>query len=100
VWIILAFLSFALDWLRSQEDVPVETEPAIDFTKLGSVPICVRSPEDRQGELQEVMNWSRNKGKGKKSKYDPHGNFRKLDKLLPKKRGQTSDDRAKIDAQK
>eukprot|EP00980_Cylindrotheca_fusiformis_P013283 scaffold3375_cov153-Cylindrotheca_fusiformis.AAC.8 len=85
----------SLDWLRSQGVAPVEDEPTLDFSTMGSMPVCIRTPEQRQEELNNAMNWMRNKGKGKKDKYDPTGEFRKLDKLLPKKRGQTSEERAR-----
>jgi len=92
----------SLDWLRSQQDIPADEEAtiiteseAIDLSTLGPAPICVTSPEDRQEELRNIMSWIRNKGKGMKNKYDPSGNFRKLDKLLPRKRRQKPEDRAR-----
>jgi hypothetical protein len=41
-----------------------------------------------------MLNWLRNKGKDDGTN-DPTGEFRKVDSVLPKKRGQTPEDRAR-----
>jgi hypothetical protein len=85
----------ALDWIREQgssadgaDDFPSS------FIQFPSTSIAKSSPEQRLKDLENSIKWIR-KGKGKSKKYDPTGDFRKLDKLLPKKRGQTPEERAR-----
>jgi hypothetical protein len=69
--------------------------PAVDkFNKVPSVPISRRTPEQRAKDLENTLNWLRNKGKDDEV-FDPTGEFRKLDSMLPKKNGQTPADRAR-----
>merc|ERR1712183_230700 len=49
--------------------------------------------QQRSKDLTDALNWLRNKGDDDE-KYDPTGEFRKLDSMLPKKRGQSAEDRA------
>jgi len=53
-----------------------------------------RTPEQRAKDLDNALNWLRNKGKDDE-KNDPTGELRKLDKLLPNKPGQSPKDRAR-----
>ena len=75
----------ALDWVREQGDSPSEDRL---LEKPEQVPISQRSPEEREQDVDDALNWLRNKGKDDK-KNDPTGDFRKLDSMLPKKRGQS-----------
>jgi hypothetical protein len=47
------------------------------------------------GGLGQCNEWIRNKRKKKEEKYDPNGDFRKLDSMLPKKRNQAPESRAR-----
>jgi hypothetical protein len=64
------------------------------FNKFPLSGVSKRTPEERLEDLNNALTWIR-KGKGKSKKYDPTGEFRKLDKLLPRKRGQTPEERAR-----
>jgi hypothetical protein len=69
--------------------------PAVDkFNKVPSVPISRRTPEQRAKDLENTLNWLRNKGKDDEV-FDPTGEFHMLDSMLPKKNGQTPADRAR-----
>ncbi|MGK3734880.1 MAG: hypothetical protein ACI90V_001719, partial [Bacillariaceae sp.] len=84
----------ALDWCR-MNNVSLHDEDAIEnFNKIGSVPVLGRSPEQRSKDLSDTSNWLRNKGKDDIA-FDPSGEFRRLDSLLPRKQGQVTDDRAR-----
>lgn len=52
-----------------------------------------RTPEQRKKDADAALNWLRNKGVNDDG-LDPTGDFRRLDGVLPKKRGQSIDDRA------
>jgi hypothetical protein len=86
----------ALDWLRSKTVGRAGSEPSPGFGKVPQMKMSMRSPEERTRDLtvSSALNWIR-KGKGKSKKYDPSGEFAKLHKLLPKKRGQTEEERAR-----
>ena len=72
-----------------------DDDDAIDkFNKVGSVPVARRTPEQRKKDLDDTLNWLRNKGKDDDI-TDPTGEFRKLDSMLPHRRGQTPEDRAR-----
>jgi hypothetical protein len=83
----------ALDWLRSKGTDAAMDDPVAPIDNLGFLPICRQSPEQRAKDLDNALNWMHN-GK-KEGKYDPAAEFRKLDSLLPQKRGQTPADRAR-----
>ena len=53
-----------------------------------------RTPEERAKDLEDILNWMRNKGKDD-DVNDPTGNFRKFDLMLPNKRDQTPEERAR-----
>jgi len=85
----------ALNWLRSKGiDIGDDKNFPSSFNKFSSTSVAKSSPEQRLKDLDNSINWIR-KGKGKSQKYDPNGDFRKLDKLLPKKRSQTPEERAR-----
>ena len=84
----------ALDWLRTQGTGLVEDEYIPSLGKVGTVDISRRTPEARAKDLEDALNWIRNKGNDDDSN-DPTGDFRKLDSMLPKKRGQTPEERAR-----
>ena len=52
------------------------------------------TPEARAKDLEDSLNWISNKGNDDDSN-DPTRDFRKLDSMLPKKRGQTPEERAR-----
>ena len=83
----------ALDWMR-QKDVSSHGADAVpEFDKVPTMEIVNSSPEQNVIDLENALNWLRNKGKGKK--YDANGEFRKLDAMLPIKQGQSPNDRAR-----
>jgi hypothetical protein len=87
----------ALDWIREQGSADGDDDDddfPSSFIQFPSTSIAKSSPEQRLKDLENSTKWIR-KGKGKSKKYDPTGDFRKLDKLLPKKRGQTPEERAR-----
>ena len=87
----------ALDWIREQGNAGGDDgdyDFPSSFIQFPSTSIAKSSPEQRLKDLENSIKWIR-KGKGKSKKYDPTGDFRKLDKLLPKKRGQTPEERAR-----
>ena len=73
----------ALDWLRSITAGCAGSEPVPSFGKVPYMKMSTRSPEERARDLSSALKWIR-KGKGKNKKYDPSGEFAKLNKLLPK----------------
>ena len=85
----------ALDWVRSNDVRPADDDKIPGFDKVPSTGIARRSPETRSKDLGNALNWIRHKGTGKDKKYDPTGEFRRLDGMLPTKRGQTPDERAR-----
>jgi hypothetical protein len=84
----------ALDWCRSKGLAPGSDEPLLSFDRIGSTSIARHSPEERASQLKNVLNWLRNKDK-RGDELDPTGEFRKFDALLPNKRGQATEDRAR-----
>eukprot|EP00934_Nitzschia_sp_Nitz4_P009075 Nitzschia sp. Nitz4//scaffold279_size24496//752//7097//NITZ4_008380-RA/size24496-exonerate_est2genome-gene-0.13-mRNA-1//-1//CDS//3329545391//9065//frame0 len=82
----------ALDWMRTKDVNDAEVEETPDLTNLGVLSVCKRSPEERAKSLDDVSTWIRHK---KKDKYDPSGDFKKIDQILPKKKGQEASDRAR-----
>lgn len=108
----------ALDWLQSNDNVVEEDRVAEDEASVSSSGLesfgsgygsegnflnetvsSTRTSKQRLRDLKKVVQWMR-KGKGKgrerEDKYDPSGEYRKLDSMLPKskKKGATPDDRA------
>jgi hypothetical protein len=55
------------------------------FGKLPSVPVSRRTLEQRDKDLENSLNWVRNKGKDGAGN-DPTGEFWMLDSMMPKKR--------------
>ena len=62
------------------------------LSPIASVPVSRRSPEDREKDIDAILTWMRSK---KDDSNDPTGAFKKIDQLLPKKRGQSPEDRAR-----
>merc|ERR1712183_578559 len=61
--------------------------------KLPSIPIKRRSPEDRQKDVDNIIDWIK---EGRPSNLDsPTNEFETIDRMLPKKEKQNADDRAK-----
>jgi hypothetical protein len=68
------------------------------FDAIGSSAIRRRSPEQKAKDLQDVLNLMRkgkDQGEEEDDMYGPTAEFRKLDNLLPTKRGQTPEDRTR-----
>lgn len=85
----------ALDWIRGNQSAAFGDDDDVQsFNRFPLSGVSRRSPEERLEDLNNALTWIR-KGKGKSKKHDPTGEFRKLDKLLPKKRGQTPEERAR-----
>ena len=76
----------ALDWLRQNNISPADEDFPDKFNKIGSIPVSKRSPEDRKKDTDTILNWMRS---GMPDSDDtPDGDFKKLDQLLPRKKGQ------------
>ena len=71
---------------------PSEDASDLPLSKIGSVPVSRRSPEERKQEVDAVLKWLRN---GKKPKDDVTGDFEKIDQLLPRQPGQKPSSRAR-----
>ena len=80
----------ALDWMRNNGMTP-DDGSLPDFRQLGSIPVSRRTPEEKRKDLDNVLNWIRN---GKDDSDDPTGEFKKIDQMIPQKRGQSPEDRA------
>lgn len=80
--------------IRNSGVPAVDDETTRNLRKVGSVPISVRTPEQRIKDQQDALNWLRHQGMNDKI-IDPTGEFKKMNSLLPKKRGQSKSDRAK-----
>ena len=76
--------------MRSKGVSPHDEDALEQFSKLPSVHVSHRTPKQRGKDLEYSLNWLRNKGKDD-DVNDATGEFRKLDSVLPKKRGQTPD---------
>jgi hypothetical protein len=74
--------------MRSKGVSPHDEDALEQFSKLPSVNVSHPTPKQRGKDLEYSLNRLRNKGKGD-DVNDPTGEFRKLDYMLPKKRGQT-----------
>lgn len=85
----------SLDWIRSSEPKIDQESPVFTMDTVGTLPIAKRTPMQRVDDLDNVLNFLRNKGTKKEKKYDPTGEFKKLDKILPKKKRGTVEDRAR-----
>jgi hypothetical protein len=92
--LLLTFALSSRDWMRNNDVLPGELPPLEKFKKLGTIPVSRRTPEQRMKDLRDAMNWTRNKGKDDEA-FDPTTDFRKLDGMLPLKKGQSPSDRAR-----
>ena len=68
-----------------------EDFPDMAFSPVNSVLIDRRSPEQAAKELDDVLTWLRN---DKDEVDDPQGDFKRVDQMLPRKKGQTLLERA------
>jgi hypothetical protein len=73
---------------QTPEQRASEIEGAIDWVRSNEVGPAV----DRKKDVDDVRTWLRSK---KADSLDPAGDFKKIDQLLPKKKGQKPEDRAK-----
>jgi hypothetical protein len=63
----------------------------LGFSKLGgSVPVDPRTPEYRAKDPKDILNWMR---RGKPDDADVNSEFKKIDQMLPKRKGQTARER-------
>jgi hypothetical protein len=85
----------SLDWIRNLEPKMGGDDDHPPREKIGSLPIAKRTPEQRVADLDNVLNFLRCKGTNDAKKHDPSGEFKKLDKLLPRKKGGSVEDRAR-----
>jgi len=87
----------ALGLLKDHEVEPAKKSKKSKSKKVKAVVTSDRTPKQRSKDLEKILQWMRKgKGKGQKKedKYDPTGEYRKLDSMLPKKKGETPEDRA------
>jgi hypothetical protein len=83
----------ALDWCRSNNVSSIDEDVINNFSKIASFPLSLRSPEDRQRDCGKALTWLR---AGKRADIDtPDGQLSKLDQMLPTKRFQSPEERAK-----
>jgi hypothetical protein len=75
----------AIDWIRSKEENLADDETDPSFSKVSTGVVAKRSPEQRAHDVSNALNWLRHKGKSNASKYDPTGEFKKLNSLIPSK---------------
>merc|ERR1712032_1688718 len=69
-----------------------ERETPSGMEKIPSIPVKRRSPEDRQKDVDNIIDWIR---KGRPSNLDsPTNEFKTIDQMLPTKKKQSADDRA------
>lgn len=59
---------------------------SVDFVPNSLIPLDRRSPEQKASDLNDMLQWLRN---GKDDLDDPYGNFRRIDQILPSKKGQS-----------
>ena len=69
-----------------EEETPL---PSLD--KLASVPVHVRGAQERQRDLENVLNWIR---QGRPVSEDPTGEFTKIEMMLPHVKGEKPRERA------
>jgi hypothetical protein len=82
-----------LDWCRNNNVSPVDAPTHPGFSKHRSIPISRSSPEEREKDVAGVLNWRR---AGEPEEMDtPTDEFAKIDKMLPKKKGESPLQRAK-----
>jgi hypothetical protein len=65
--------------------------PAV-FSNIGSIPVSRPTPEERQSDLDNALSWIR---QGKPDDHDMSEKFKKIDALLPTKKFQSPEERAK-----
>ena len=86
----------ALDWMRNDGLHPEEeTTEFLLFDKHGKISVMPRSEQPQSKDMEDDLNFWRNKGTGNADLYDPQGILEKLDSTLPQEYGQTVNDRAK-----
>jgi hypothetical protein len=71
---------------------PDDKELQAGFDKLPSIPVSRRSPKKRKADVDDVVTWLRN---GMSDSEDPTAEFKKIDPMLPKKKGESPQDRAR-----
>ena len=84
-----------LDWIRNSEPTMGRDDNQPSRETIGSLPIARRTPEQRIGDLENALNFLRSKGTKDEKTFDPTGEFKKLDKILPRKKRGTIEDRAR-----
>jgi hypothetical protein len=89
-----ADMANAIAWMREKGLVPDAYYSVPDFETVASVGVTTRSAEQRTSDLDDALNWLRHKGEDD-GKYDPTGEFCKLDGMLPVRRKQSKEERAR-----
>ena len=84
-----------LDWIRNSEPNMGRNDSYPPQAAIGSLPIAKRTPEQRMADLDNALNFLRAKGTKDEKMHDPTGEFKRLDKLLPRKKRGTIEDRAR-----
>ena len=80
-----------MDWLRSSIVDGLE-DHSLPLMGIPFASVATQSPERRGKDLHNALNWIRHKSD---PMYDPTGEFKRLDSLLPRKRDQSLEDRAR-----
>jgi len=81
-----------VDWMRSMAVTVDNSEGTAPFRGLPSIPSSISTPEERENDVNDIMNWLHNPSG---EKLDPTGEFSRLDQILPKRKGQPLEDRAR-----
>ena len=82
-----------LDYFRNKGEVPMEeNDMVLPFSKLGIIPVTRKTPEERQRDVDNCLRWIR---AGKPDDSELAKDFKKIDNLLPERKGQTPINRAR-----
>ena len=74
----------ALDWIKKNGLHPEEETTEFPlFDKHGKISVMPRSEQPQSKDMEDVLNFWRNKGAGNADLYDPQGILEKLDSTLP-----------------
>ena len=84
----------AIDWMRENDASPDDDEVIEKFSKIGTIPLSARTPEQRVKDLGDALNWV--KSSNGDPLLDPSGEFSKIDSMLPKKKGLSHESHARL----
>merc|ERR1712232_705035 len=89
-----AEMADALDWIRSNDlDVKADESAVGTFEGMGQQPSVERSAEAREKDKDDALNWIRGAHTGTDDDA-AFAEFKRIDAFLPKKEGQSEEDRA------